>query len=213
MDDRVEENEAPDFVVKATNIHPHRSQIDRRQRNRRFGHQSGVLWLTGLSGSGKSTIATGVEHLLFKHGYLVSVLDGDTVRSGLNADLTFSQKDRYENLRRVAEVASLLANSGHIVLSTLISPHEEGREFVQKIVKHNFHAVYIKAKLEDCIKRDPKGLYQKALAGEIKNFTGLDQAYEEPAKPHLVVDTSENDIHRCQQQLADYIMERFGIDT
>jgi bifunctional enzyme CysN/CysC len=210
--DCVVENEALDIIVKSTNIHPHESKINRQQRNQRFGHQSGVLWLTGLSGAGKSTIATGVEHLLFKHGYLVSILDGDTVRSGLNADLSFSREDRQENLRRVAEVASLLANSGHVVISTLISPHQHGRDYVRQIINHNFHTVFIKADIEDCIQRDPKGLYKKALAGEIENFTGIDQSYEEPIAPELVVDTSKYDLQTCQELLLDYIIETFSLN-
>ncbi len=211
MDVVVQKEEALELLNKPANIFPHDSKIGREQRNQRFGHKSGVVWLTGLSGSGKSTIATGVEQKLFKQGYLVSILDGDTVRSGLNSDLNFSREDRQENLRRVAEVASLFANTGHIVLSTLISPHQEGRDFVQQIVNRDFHTVYIKADIDDCIERDPKGLYKKAMAGQIENFTGIGQSYEEPVKPELVVDTSRHDIEICQEMLKDYIINNFGI--
>lgn len=192
-----------------TNIFPDGSKISRLQRNERFGHQSGVLWLTGLSGSGKSTIATGVEKSLFKYGYLVSILDGDTVRSGLNSDLDFSVEGRQENLRRVAEVASLFASSGHIVLSTLISPQQQTRDFVKQVVSHNFHTIYIKADIEDCIERDPKGLYKKAMAGGIEHFTGIGQSYEPPPNPDLLIDTSKHDIETCQMMLKDYIIEHF----
>lgn len=209
MDVVAQKKEALELLNKPANIYPHDSKVSRDQRNQRFGHQSGVLWLTGLSGSGKSTVATGVEQKLFKHGYLVSILDGDTVRSGLNSDLSFSREDRQENLRRVAEVASLFANTGHIVISTLISPHQEGRNFVQQIIKNNFHTVYIKADMDDCIERDPKGLYKKAMSGQIENFTGIGQSYEEPVNPELIIDTSRHDIEACQELLKDYIIENF----
>ncbi len=209
MDVVAQKKEALELLNKPANIYPHDSKVGRDQRNQRFGHQSGVVWLTGLSGSGKSTIATGVEQKLFKHGYLVSILDGDTVRSGLNSDLSFSREDRQENLRRVAEVASLFASTGHIVISTLISPHQEGRNFVQQIIKNNFHTIYIKADMDDCIERDPKGLYKKAMSGQIENFTGIGQSYEEPVNPELIVDTSRHDIEACQELLKDYIIENF----
>jgi adenylyl-sulfate kinase len=201
--------ESVSLLKSQSNIFPHGSQISRQQRNQRFGHQSGVVWLTGLSGSGKSTVATGVEQLLFKYGYLVSILDGDTVRAGLNTDLDFSFEGRQENLRRVAEVASIFASTGHIVISTLISPQQQTRDFVKQIVNHNFHTVYIRADIDDCIERDPKGLYKKAMAGGIENFTGIGQSYEEPVNPELVIDTSNHNIDACQMMLKDYIIEHF----
>lgn len=208
MDSAVKGNTVT-LLKQQSNIFPHASKVTREHRNQRFGHQSGVLWLTGLSGSGKSTVATGVEQALFKYGYMVSILDGDTVRSGLNSDLDFSRQGREENLRRVAEVASLFASTGHIVLSTLISPHQHGRDFVKNIVGDNFHMVYIKADFEDCAQRDPKGLYKKAMAGGIENFTGIGQSYEEPKDANLVIDTSKHDIETCQNLLKDYIIDNF----
>jgi bifunctional enzyme CysN/CysC len=193
----------------ATNIYPHLSNVSRDQRNQHFGHQSGVLWLTGLSGAGKSTIATLVEKILFREGYLISVLDGDTLRSGLNIDLGFTIEDRAENLRRTGEVASILSKSGHIVLASFISPHNKGRESVKNIIGENFHLVHIHAELDDCISRDPKGLYKKALFGGIENFTGIDQEYELPEAADLVINTSLSSIAECSLQLTSYIKSNF----
>ena len=197
------------LLNKKSNIYPHASAVTREHRNERFGHKSGVVWLTGLSGSGKSTVATGVEKMMFEKGYMVTVLDGDTIRSGLNSDLGFCRQSREENLRRAAEVASLFASSGHIVLATLISPHQQGREFVKQIVHDNFHMVYIKADVEACVQRDPKGLYQKAKAGGIEHFTGIGQSYEEPQSPNLVIDTTDQEIRKSQLMLMGYIESQF----
>ena len=147
---------------ETNHIYPHQSLVSREIRNTRTGHSSGVIWLTGLSGAGKSTIASAVEQRLFNQNYLISILDGDTLRTGLNADLDFSKKSRAENLRRTGEVAALFAKSGHIVLASFISPHHKGRESVKNIIGNNFYLVHIKAELDDCKNRDPKGLYKKA---------------------------------------------------
>lgn len=195
----------------ATNIFPHRSNVSRDQRNQHYGHQSGVLWLTGLSGAGKSTIATLVEKILFREGYLISILDGDTLRSGLNIDLGFTKEDRAENLRRTGEVASILTKAGHIVLASFVSPHHEGRESAKKIIGENFHLVHIHAELDDCVSRDPKGLYKKALFGGIENFTGIGQEYEKPESAELVINTSTNNIAECSLQLISYIKSKFVI--
>jgi len=194
-----------------TNIYPHKGFVTRETRNTELGHESGVLWLTGLSGSGKSTISNMVERMLFQQGYNISILDGDTLRSGLNHDLGFSKEDRAENLRRTGEVASLFADSGHIVLASFISPHKAGREAVKNIVGKNFHLVHIDAEIDDCISRDPKGLYKKAMFGGIENFTGVGQDYEKPDSANLVIDTSKETIAECTMKLASYIKTNFTL--
>jgi len=196
---------------KQTDIYPHDNYVTRTMRNQRLGHASGVIWITGLSGAGKSTISCLVEKTLFAKGYLITVLDGDTIRAGLNADLDFSRQARQENLRRASEVASLFAMAGHIVLATFISPFREGREFVREIISENFYLVHVHAQLEDCIQRDPKGLYQKAMVGGIENFTGVGQEYEKPADADMVINTSESDIVDCSQQLLEFILKTFAL--
>ena len=198
---------------KKTNIHPHQGFITRSKRNQDLGHQSGVVWLTGLSGSGKSTIANQVERMLFQQGYTISILDGDTLRSGLNQDLDFTKESREENLRRTGEVASLFAETGHIVLASFISPHHKGRETVKDIIGDNFHLVHIDAELDDCISRDPKGLYKKAMFGGIENFTGVGQDYEKPDSADLIVNTSNNSIAECTMQLVAFIKSNFDLES
>ena len=198
------------FVPQA-NIHPHDGWVDRTMRNTQAGHKSGVVWLTGLSGAGKSTLATHVEQYLFEKNYLVTILDGDAMRDGLNADLDFSQESRKENLRRSGEVASLLANRGFIVLASFVSPFSEGRQIVQDIIGDNFHLVHIHAEIDDCINRDPKGLYKKAMTGEIKNFTGVGQSYEPPESPDLVVNTSCTDVNTASDSLVQFIEQNFRL--
>ena len=194
-----------------SNIHPHKGFITRESRNKALGHDSGVVWLTGLSGAGKSTIATMVERMLFQQGYSISILDGDTLRTGLNNDLDFTREAREENLRRTGEVASLFADSGHIVLASFISPHHKGRESVKEIVGENFHLVHINADVDDCISRDPKGLYKKAMFGGIENFTGIGQDYEMPDSADLVINTSNESIAECTMKLATYIKSNFTL--
>lgn len=193
------------------NIYPHDGWVDRAMRNQHAGHKSGVVWLTGLSGAGKSTLANHVEQYLFEKGYLVTILDGDAMRDGLNADLDFSQESRKENLRRSGEVAAMLANRGFIVLASFVSPFNEGRQIVQDIIGDNFHLVHIHAEIDDCINRDPKGLYKKAMTGEIKNFTGVGQSYEPPESPDLVVNTSSTDISTGSDYIAQYIERNFRL--
>ncbi len=194
---------------KENNIHPHQGFITRGKRNQELGHKSGVVWLTGLSGAGKSTIATLVERMLFQQGFTISILDGDTLRSGLNHDLDFSKEAREENLRRTGEVASLFAETGHIVLASFISPHHKGRESVKSIVGDNFYLVHIHAELDDCVSRDPKGLYKKAMIGGIKNFTGVGQDYEKPESADMTLDTSRNSIAESTMQLVSFIKSNF----
>ncbi len=194
------------------NIYPHDGWVDRHLRNQRVGHRSGVVWLTGLSGAGKSTLANHVEQHLFEKNYLVTILDGDSIRDGLNADLDFSPKSRKENLRRSGEVASLLANRGFIVLASFVSPFHEGRRVVQNIVGEEFYLVHVHAEIEDCIHRDPKGLYKKAMSGEIENFTGIGQSYEPPENPDLVINTSSIDITSASECLSHFIERKFRLE-
>ena len=197
--------------AKQSNIHPHEGFVTRDKRNEVLGHKSGVVWLTGLSGAGKSTIATLAERMLFQQGYTISILDGDTLRTGLNHDLDFSKESREENLRRTGEVASLFAETGHIVLASFISPHHKGRECVKEIIGDNFYLAHIDAELDDCISRDPKGLYKKAMFGEIKNFTGVGQDYEQPAEVDLTINTSKNSIAESTMKLANFVKSNFKL--
>lgn len=192
-------------------IHPHKGFITRDKRNTELGHKSGVVWLTGLSGSGKSTIANQVERMLFQQGFTVSILDGDTLRTGLNKDLDFTKEGREENLRRTGEVAALFASSGHIVLASFISPHHKGREAVRDIVGDNFYLAHIDAEIDDCISRDPKGLYKKAMFGGIENFTGVGQDYEKPHSADISINTSGNSIAECTMQLVTFIKVNFTL--
>ena len=205
-------NELPKLSsLSDSNIHPDKGFITREKRNIELGHRSGVIWLTGLSGSGKSTIANQVERMLFQQGYTVSILDGDTLRTGLNNDLDFSKEGRAENLRRTGEVASLFAKTGHIVLASFISPHHKGRETVKSIIGDNFYLVHINAELDDCISRDPKGLYKKAMFGGIENFTGVGQDYEAPKDAHLTINTSTNSIAESTMELVCFIKNNFAL--
>lgn len=192
---------------KSQNIHKVSHLLDPAERAARNGHQGSIIWLTGLSGSGKSTLAMLVERALFEKGYHVFVLDGDNVRHGLNSDLGFSPEDRAENIRRIGEVASLMSRAGMIVLTAFISPYKADRAIARAAAPDEFHEVYVKADLQTCEKRDPKGLYKKAREGEIKGFTGIDAPYEDPENPELVVDTGENDVDFCVDQILDYISE------
>jgi len=203
--------DTPISDYKDKNIYPHDSLVTRQYRNHKTGHHSGVVLLTWLSGAGKSTIATRVEQRMFNRNYLISILDGDTVRTGLNTDLNFDEKSRAENLRRTGEVANLFANVGHIVLASFISPHHQGRQTVKNIIGDHFYLVHINADIDDCIERDPKGLYKKAASGGIKNFTGISQTYEIPENPDLVINTSKNNIDSCTNELITFIENKFSI--
>ncbi len=184
--------------------------VSGEERARAHGHSSGVLWLTGLSGSGKSTLAMALERQLFDRGYGVYVLDGDNVRGGLCRDLGFSAADRTENIRRVAETARLFADAGLVVISAFISPTREDRRRAREIVGRGFREIHIKAALEVCESRDPKGLYAKARAGRIAAFTGISAPYEEPDAPDLTVDTANLSVPRSLARLTRYVEDRFG---
>lgn len=165
-----------------------------------------TIWMTGLSGSGKSTIAKGIERILHNEGYLTQTLDGDNVRSGINNNLTFSLKDRKENIRRIAEISKLFVNCGIITINCFVSPTIEMRDTAKKIIgEKNFLEVYINASLEECIKRDTKGLYSKAKVGQIKNFTGIDSPYEAPIKPDIEINTNKLTIDDSLMKIINYI--------
>ncbi len=173
----------------------------------RNGHRGMVVWLTGLSGAGKSTLAMRVERALHTKGMQTYVLDGDNVRRGLNADLSFTAKDRSENIRRIGEVAALMADAGLIVITAFISPFLADRRAARAAAGAGFHEVYVKADLDTCEKRDPKGLYKKARSGAIEDFTGISSPYETPETPELVVDTSENDVDECVGMIVDHVLQ------
>jgi len=177
--------------AKSTNITWHAGHVGRRDREALLGQRGATLWLTGLSGSGKSTIAVAAEHALVERGHLAYVLDGDNVRHGLNKNLGFSPADRTENIRRIAEVAKLFTDCGVIVLTSFISPYRADRDAARAIfASGDFVEVFVDASLETCEARDPKGLYKKARAGEIPEFTGISAPYEPPERPELVLDTA-----------------------
>jgi bifunctional enzyme CysN/CysC len=179
--------------------------ISSQQRAFENGHLGGMLWFSGLSGSGKTTLAMELEKRLFAKGYQVYVLDGDNIRNGLCADLGFTPEDRSENIRRVAEVAALFAKAGVIVITAFISPYAEDRRRARSALPQNFHSIYINADLKTCEKRDPKGLYKKARAGEIKNFTGVSDKFEEPENADLVIDNMRQSIAVSVDQLEEYV--------
>lgn len=189
------------------NIHPIFDQlIQRADRERFLNQRSKVLWLTGLSGSGKSTIAKHLERRLFEAGFFAQVLDGDNIRSGISNNLGFSEEDRRENIRRIAEVAKLYLHSGVICINSFISPTRAIRHMAREIVgPDDFIEVYINAPLEVCEARDVKGLYAKARAGEIKGFTGIDQPYEAPEKPELEIRTDELEVEASVHRIMEYV--------
>ena len=194
--------------MSADNLHFHKHRVSRELKELRNDHKSKVIWFTGLSGSGKSTVANATEKLLHDMGLQTYILDGDNVRMGLNKDLGFSPKDRTENIRRITEVAKLFADSGSIVLTAFISPYKEDRNSAREIISdEDFIEVFVNADLSVCESRDPKGLYKKARSGEIKGFTGIDAPYEEPINPELVVETDKYDILACANQVIDYLVK------
>jgi adenylylsulfate kinase len=190
------------------NLHFHKHRVARELKEKRNQHKSRVLWFTGLSGSGKSTVANATEKILHDMGLHTYILDGDNVRMGLNKDLGFSPEDRTENIRRITEVAKLFADSGSIVLSAFISPYREDRDKARAIISNeDFIEIFVSADLSVCEARDPKGLYKKARAGEIKGFTGIDAPYEAPLNPELIVETDKHDIEASAQIVVDYLVE------
>ncbi len=197
------------ITVRATNVTKVEAAIGPDERHKRNGHKGGVLWFTGLSGAGKSTIAVATERRLFDKGYQVYVLDGDNVRFGLNADLGFSPEDRAENIRRVGEVAALMAKAGFIVVTAFISPYRSDRDRARAAAGADFHEIHIDADVATCESRDPKGLYRKARAGEIKEFTGISAPYEAPDAAELTVDTSDLSIDDSVARVSAYVDRTF----
>lgn len=190
-------------------IIPHNPIITKRDRHRLNGHKSCILWFTGLSGSGKSTLAHRVEEILFEMGIRTYVLDGDNIRMGLNKNLGFSKEDREENIRRISEVAKLFVDAGIIVLTAFISPYRRDRDLARSLVeKGEFIEIYVKCPLEVCEKRDVKGLYEKARKGIIKQFTGIDDPYEEPENPEIVVETDKYSLEESANIVVNYLKEK-----
>jgi adenylylsulfate kinase len=195
-------------VGESTNIKWHEGAVDRETREKALGQKGCVLWFTGLSGSGKSTVAYTLEHELFKRGKIAQVLDGDNIRHGLNSNLGFSAADREENIRRIGEVSKLYADSGMITLVSFISPYKKDRLAVRERVGDRFVEVYMKIPLSVCEERDPKGLYKAARAGKIKGFTGIDDPYEEPVNAEIEMEVAKEDgVLAPPREMAGKIIE------
>ena len=185
--------------------------IDRNQRIDVNGHNSFLIWFTGLSGSGKSTLANLVEVELHKRGIKTFLLDGDNMRLGLNKDLGFSENDRSENIRRIGEVGNLMVDAGLVTLAAFVSPFERDREMVREILgKEKYIEIYVSTPLEECINRDVKGLYKKALKGEIKDFTGISSPYESPTMADLTIDTTEKELSDCIEAILAVILNKLN---
>lgn len=194
-------------MSKATNIVWHDAGVSPEERQENIGSKPCILWYTGLSGSGKSTVANAVDRLLFDKGYTTYLLDGDNVRHGLNKDLGFSDEDRVENIRRISEVSNLFLDAGLIVSTAFISPFRADRLQAKALIgDERFIEVFVDAPLKTCEERDPKGLYQKAREGMIKNFTGIDSPYESPLSPSIHLSTNCDDIEQCANQVVDYLL-------
>jgi len=194
------------------NIIPHKYQISVDDRKKSNNHNSFLLWFTGLSGSGKSTIANVVEQKLYKNGIKTYMLDGDNIRKGINKDLTFSPEDRTENIRRIAEITALMIDAGLVVLAAFVSPYKKDRENIKSIVKDvNFVEIFINTSIEECERRDVKGLYKKARAGEIKNMTGISAPYEEPTHPDIEIKTENESVEAAANKIIDFITEKLKL--
>ena len=194
---------------KPNHLTRYERRLTKADYHKRNGHDSAVLWFTGLSGSGKSTLAHLVEERLFDLGWYTYVLDADNLRAGLNGDLGFSESERRENIRRVGEVARLFTDAGVVVLAAFISPFREDRSRVRALFEPDeFIEIYVKCSLAACEERDPKGLYRKARAGEIPDFTGIDSPYEEPHDPDLIIDTGLLDIQDSVSQILSYLAQQ-----
>lgn len=192
----------------STNITWHDSEVTKAQRQERNGHKSVVIWFTGLSGSGKSTISVALEKALFEQNITSYRLDGDNIRHGLNQNLGFSPEDRKENIRRIGEVGKLMVDAGVVTMTAFISPYEEDRNTVRYILEDGeFIEVFTKCSLDECESRDPKGLYKKARSGEIKEFTGINAPYEEPSNPEIVIDTENESVEESVEKIVAYLKE------
>ena len=194
------------------NIIPHTYQVSVNDRRKSNNHNSFLLWFTGLSGSGKSTIANVVEQELHKQGLKTYTLDGDNIRKGINNDLTFSPEDRTENIRRIAETANLMVDAGMVVLAAFVSPYKKDRENIKHIVKDvNFVEIFINTSVEECERRDVKGLYKKARAGEIKNMTGISAPYEAPENPDIEINTEKETVEAAVFRIIKYITPKLKL--
>ncbi len=203
------------MAQKATNITWHEGHVSREDRFKQLKQKGATIWMTGLSGSGKSTIAFTAEHKLVEQGKLAYCLDGDNIRHGLNSNLGFSPADRTENIRRIGEVAKLFADTGVITFTSFISPYRADRDLCRKIHEEAglpFIEVYVDVQLETCEERDPKGLYKKARAGEIPEFTGISAPYEEPHKPELVIKNEGKDPNASADEVIAYLKSRSLLD-
>jgi adenylylsulfate kinase len=192
-------------------IIPHKYQISIQDRRKQNKHSSFLIWFTGLSGSGKSTIANSLEHQLHKMGVKTYTLDGDNIRNGINKDLTFSPEHRTENIRRISEVANLMIDAGLVVLAAFVSPYKKDRESIKNIVKDvNFVEVYVNTSIEECERRDVKGLYKKARAGEIKNMTGISAPYEAPEHPDVEIRTENESVESSVKKIMEFITPKLS---
>jgi len=190
------------------NIKWHKTGINKKEREAVLKQKGVLLWLTGLSGSGKSTIATALQKKLIKHKKLTFLLDGDNIRHGLNKDLGFSKKDREENIRRIGEVAALFVDAGLITITSFISPYRKDRNKIRKLLGRDFIEVYVKCDIDICQERDPKRLYKKAKKGKIKQFTGITDPYEAPGKAEIVIDTEKLSAAKAVEQIIAYIKKK-----
>jgi adenylylsulfate kinase len=199
---------------KSENVTWHRTLVSQADRRGLLKQSGCVVWLTGLSGSGKSTVACGLEKALVDAGHAAYILDGDNIRHGLNGDLGFSAEDRTENIRRIGHVAHLFADAGLVAITAFISPYRADRQAVRAMVPEDkFIEVHVDADVSVCEQRDPKGLYRKARAGEIRNFTGIDAPYEAPEHPELQIRTDSCSVEQCVEQILAALGERNLIDT
>jgi len=195
--------------MKTPNIIYHNATVTRERRNQLNGHKSVVIWFTGLSGSGKSTLAHSVEEGLYNLDCRTFVLDGDNVRHGLSSNLSFSDDDRKENIRRIGEAAKLMMESGVIAMTAFISPFKKDRNLVRQLLPQgDFIEIYCNASLEACESRDVKGLYKRARAGEIKNYTGIDSPYEAPDNPELIIDTESETLEESVTKVIDFLKSK-----
>lgn len=186
--------------------------LTREDREQQLSQRAAMIWLTGLSGSGKSTLSVALERELYRRGFKVRLLDGDNIRSGINKNLGFSPEDRLENIRRIAEIGRLFVDSGIITISAFISPTEEVRELAREIIgADDFMEVYVSTPIEECERRDVKGLYKKARAGVIKEFTGVSQPFEAPTHPALAVDTTNLTVEECTEMILSKVLSRITL--
>jgi adenylylsulfate kinase len=195
--------------IKSTNIVAHDFAVTKQKREKRLDQKGKLVWFTGLSGSGKSTLSNAVEKHLFESGFFTYALDGDNVRSGINSNLGFNEEDRIENIRRISEIANLMLDAGLVVCASFISPFAKDRKRIRQIVgEENYIEIYVSTPVRECEKRDIKGLYAKARAGEINNFTGVSAKYEPPSTPDLSLDTSSLSVEKATKIIINYLIPK-----